>query len=113
MNCDSAAISMVHGMFGQGISDPQIEFRMCYKRKILTLLSPVFSSIFMTATKHPWIIFFLKIPCAAMRTTTSLCLRVASSCRAWSGPPGTSEAAGRDQVVLVAVGGCGCPVKKL
>ena len=40
--------------------------------------------------------FFLQIPCAAMRTTTSLCLRVASSCRAWSGPPGTSEAKGEE-----------------
>lgn len=27
MNCDSAAISMVHGMFGKGISDPQTEFQ--------------------------------------------------------------------------------------
>lgn len=40
--------------------------------------------------------FFLQIPCAAMRMTTSLCLRVASSCRAWSGPPGTSEAKGEE-----------------
>lgn len=47
-----------------------------------------------------------------MRTTTSQCLRVVSSCRAWSGPPGTSEATGRDQV-LVALGGCSYPVKKL